>query len=221
MKKKILLLSVCLLAGISAFSQIRFGIKGGLNMADMKYEAKDQTNGTPDANSLTSFHAGIIMDVPLASMLSIQPALMLTGKGSKVEYTGNNWNYTQKVNPLYVELPVNILIKPTIGTNTKFYFGAGPYIAAGVAGKVSYSGNLGDLSGYSDHNIKFGNGDGDDLKPMDIGANVLAGFEFGNGLLVGAQYGMSFTNNAPNGDNNANKILRNKVLSISVGYLFP
>lgn len=190
-------------------------------MADMKYEAKDQTNGTPDANSLTSFHAGIIMDVPLASMISIQPALMLTGKGSKVEYSGNNWNYTKKFNPMYVELPVNLLIKPTIGTNTKLYFGAGPYIAAGVGGKVSYSGNVGDLSGYSDHNIQFGNDNDDDVKPMDVGANVLAGFEFGNGLIVGAQYGMSFTNNAPNGDDNANKILRNKVLSISVGYLFP
>lgn len=221
MKKKILLLAtLCLIAGSAAFAQVRFGIKAGVNMADMKYEPKDQTNGTPDANSLTSFHAGVIVDLPLASVVSIQPGLMLTGKGSKIKYTGVV-DGTQKINPLYVEVPINILFKPTIGTNTKFYIGAGPYIAAGVGGKASFSGNFADVDIYKDHNLKFGNGNDDDLKATDIGGNVLAGFEFSNGLLLGAQYGMSFTNNAPGGDNNASKILRNKVLSISLGYLIP
>ena len=58
----------------------------------------------------------------------------------------------------------------------------------------------------------------DDLKATDFGGNVLAGFEFGNGLILGAQYGLSFTNNAPDGNNDAPKILRNKVFSVSLGY---
>lgn len=222
MKKKILLTSVlCMVVGMTAFAQVKFGIKGGVNFADLKYEPQDQSHGIPDANSLTSFHAGVIVDVPLASVVSLQPGVMFTGKGSKLEYSGNGWDFTGKENPLYVEVPVNILFKPTIGTDTRLYVGAGPYIAAGVGGKISYSGNLGDISGYSDHDIKFGKGSGDDLKPTDIGGNILAGFEFGNGLLLGAQYGMSFTNNAPKGENSDSKIFRNKVLSISIGYLIP
>lgn len=222
MKKKILLMTgLCVLAGMTAFSQVKFGLKAGVNFADLKYEPQDETHGVPDANSLTSFHAGVIVDVPLAPVVSLQPGVMFTGKGSKLQYSGANWDFTTKVNPLYVEVPVNILFKPTIGTNTKLYIGAGPYIAAGVGGKVSYSGNLGDVSGYSDHNINYGDGSDDDLKSTDIGGNVLAGFEFSNGLLLGAQYGLSFSNNAPGGENSDSKILRNKVLSVSIGYLIP
>lgn len=219
-KKKLLVFSLLLFAGTSAFSQIRVGLKGGLNLADMKYEPKDQTSGTPDARSLLSFHAGLIVDVPLVQGLALQPGIMLEGKGSKVENVGSNWSFTQKVNPLYLEVPVNVLFKPTIGTGTKLYFGLGPYFAWGVGGKISYSGNIGNFNGYTDKVIKFGNNSDDYLKSTDMGANVLAGFEFSSGLLVGAQYGISLTNNAPDGSNNANKILRNKVLSFSVGYLF-
>lgn len=222
MKKKILLMTALLMAaGMTAFSQVRFGIKAGVNMADLKYEPQDETHGTPDANSLTSFHAGVIMDVPLAEVVSIQPGVMFTGKGSKLQYSGSGWDYTQKMNPLYVEVPVNILFKPTIGTNTKFYVGAGPYIAAGVGGKFSFDGNAGPFDVAGDHDLKFGDKSGDDLKSTDIGGNVLAGFEFSNGLLLGAQYGLSFTNNAPKGENSDSKILKNKVLSVSIGYLIP
>ncbi len=221
MKKKILFVTfLCMLAGMSAFSQVKLGIKGGINFADLKYEPQDQTHGIPDANSLPSYHLGVIVDLPLASMLSLQPGVFYTGKGSKLKYSGDNWDFTQTMNPTYIEVPVNILFKPTIGANTKFYVGAGPYIAKGVGGQVSYDGNLGDISGHTDHDIKFGNSSDDDLKSTDIGANVLAGFEFSNGLLLGAQYGMSFTNNAPKGENSDTKILRNKVLGISLGFLF-
>ncbi len=201
-------------------AQVKFGIKGGVNFSDMKYEPQDQTSGIPDTKSLTSYHVGVIADVPLLSVLSIQPGVMLNSIGAKVEKNGNNAGYTAKINPLYVDVPVNILFKPQIGTGTKFYVGVGPYIGFGVGGKATVEGNVGDVNGSIDHDLKFGNSSDDDLKSTDIGGNVLAGFEFNNGLLIGAQYGMSFTNNAPEGENSDNKILKNKVLSISVGYLF-
>jgi len=214
------LLAILLFSGGGAFAQVRFGIKGGLNLADMKYEAKDQTNGAPDANSLSTFNAGVIVDIPLISGLAIQPGLMVEGKGSKVEYSGALGSFTQKTNPIYLEVPVNVLFKPSIGAHTKLYFGLGPYVAMGIAGKSSSDAEASIGSYYSDHTLKFGDGSNDDFKQTDVGGNVLAGFEFDNGLLVGAQYGISFTNNAPNGNDNAPKILRNKVLSFSVGYLF-
>ncbi|HEX5554208.1 MAG TPA: porin family protein [Chitinophagaceae bacterium] len=218
MNKKLLLLSLALITGLGAFAQVKVGIKAGVNFADLKYEPKDQTNGTPDANSLTSFNAGVIVDVPVVEGLSFQPGVMLEGKGSKVEHSGTLGTFTQKVNPLYVEVPANFLFKPTIGKNTRLYFGLGPYVAIGVGGKSSTNAEASIGSYYSDHTLKFGNGSDDDLKSTDFGGNILAGFEFGDGLILGAQYGMSFTNNAPDGNNDAPKILRNKVLSISIGY---
>ncbi len=227
MKKKIVLFGISVLA-ISflilpyekAQAQARIGIKGGINFANMKYEPQDQTEGVPDANSFTSYHVGLIADLPIAMGLSLQPGIMLNSKGSKFEYNSDVVDFTKIVNPIYIDVPVNVLFKPQLGDHTKFYVGLGPYIGFGVGGKVSYDAEtpLGDA--YKDHDIEFGSDNGDDLKAVDVGGNVLAGFEFGNGLILGAQYGLSFTNNAPEGDNDDPKILRNKELSVSIGYLF-
>lgn len=203
---------------MSATAQVRLGVKGGLNLADMKYEARDQTSGHPDANSLASIHAGLIVDVPIVEGFSFQPGAMISGKGSKVEYSGSLGTFTQKINPWYVEVPANFLFKPAIGTHTHLYFGLGPYVALAVGGKSSSNASTSVGSFYTDHSLKFGNDSDDDLKQTDVGGNVLAGFEFGNGLILGAQYGLSFTNNAPDGNDNAPKILRNRVFSVSLGY---
>lgn len=228
MSKKILLFgTMLLLTALLVFpfaqmqAQARLGIKGGINFANMKYEPRDQTDGVPDANSFTSYHIGAVADLPLALGLSLQPGVILNSVGSRVEYNSDVLGkYTLTVNPVYVDIPVNLLFKPEIGPNTKLYVGLGPYIGFGVGGKATYDAEtpLGD--GHADHDLEYGNDNGDDLKSTDVGGNILAGFEFGNGLLLGAQYGLSFTNNAPGGDDNDTKILRNKVLSISIGYLF-
>lgn len=204
----------------SAQSQIRLGVKGGVNFADMKYEPKDNTNGVPDGKSLVSYHVGVIVDVPIADFVSIQPGLMLNSIGSKREYKSTTLgNYTMKVNPIYLDVPVNVLFKAKMGEGTKLYVGAGPYLGYGISGKVTFNAETPLGNGQIDHNIKFGNGNSDDLKKTDVGGNILAGIEFKN-LTLGAQYGLSFTNNAPNGSDNASKILRNKVLSLSVSFLF-
>lgn len=218
--KKLLLIPICVFIGLSAFAQVGFGIKGGLNLANLKYEARDESNGIPNAKSLQSFQAGIIVDFSIGEWFSFQPGMMLTGKGSKVKYSGTLGTFTQKVNPIYIEVPANILFKPSIGTNTRVYFGAGPYIALGIAGRSSSDAQASIGSYYTDHKLKFGNGNNDDLKRIDIGGNVLAGLEFGNSFMVGAQYGMSLINNAPGGNNDAPNILKNKVFSITAGLIF-
>lgn len=219
-KKMILLLTAVCLSGAAMAQGVKLGLRGGLNLADMKYEPKDQTNGTPNANSLASFNAGLVIDVPLMPGLALQTGAGLSGKGSKVEWTSGSSSYTETINPIYVEVPANLVFKPQIAPGTRLYFGAGPYLGIGVGGKASFSGNTPIGSFYSDHALQYGNDNNSDLKQTDVGANILAGFEFGKGLTLGAQYGLSFTNNAPSGSNNAPKILRNKVLSFDVGVFF-
>lgn len=201
-------------------AQARLGVKGGINFADMKYEPQDETNGHPDTKSLQSFHIGAIMDLPITDLFAVQPGVMLNSRGTKAEYHNENLGtYTLKVNPLYVDVPVNLLVTPSIGNGSKFYFGVGPYIGFGVGGKVKFDADTPLGEGQVNHDIKYGSDSNDDLKSTDIGGNVLAGVELGN-LLIGAQYGLSFTNNAPKGSDNDNKILRHKVFSVSVGFLF-
>ena len=56
-------------------------IRGGLNLANISTTENGRVN---EANQLTSFQVGIIGEVPLGtSVLSLQPGLLYTGKGSK------------------------------------------------------------------------------------------------------------------------------------------
>src|SRR5688572_334776 len=58
-------------------------IRAGLNLANVSVTENGRVD---EANQLTSFQVGIIGDVKLgASFLSLQPGLLFTGKGSKIQ----------------------------------------------------------------------------------------------------------------------------------------
>src|SRR4051794_4211929 len=94
MVKKYLLTAGLIVFGVAAFSQeSHVYFKGGVNFANITVD-KDGTYN--DANSLTSFHAGLMADLPLSKCLSVQPSLLFTGKGAKASYgenTGTNPTY--------------------------------------------------------------------------------------------------------------------------------
>lgn len=59
-----------------------FFIKGGVNMANVSITDNGKYD---DANTLVSFHAGIMADLPISGWFSFQPGLLFTGKGSKTQ----------------------------------------------------------------------------------------------------------------------------------------
>ena len=83
MKMKIIAFSsVLLLTGV--FSNAQKGqIRAGVNLANVSVTENGRVS---EANQLTSFQVGIIGDVKLGtSFLSLQPGLLFTGKGSKIQ----------------------------------------------------------------------------------------------------------------------------------------
>src|SRR3954452_21945068 len=58
-------------------------IKGGVNFSNI---STSNDGSYRDGNMLTSFNAGVVADLPLSNLLSIQPGLVLSGKGSKVPH---------------------------------------------------------------------------------------------------------------------------------------
>src|SRR5215210_672449 len=109
-------------------------LQGGVNLANVSVT----DNGRVDkANMLSSFQAGIVGDLHLGSILYLQPGLLFTGKGSKVEkgVEGSNAYVKQTFNPYYIEVPVNLVLKVPLGTTNHVFAGAGPYLGIGVTGK--------------------------------------------------------------------------------------
>lgn len=95
---------VLLLATITlvANSQVRFGVKGGLNITN--YVLDDEKIDDNDAKY--GFNAGIYLRLPVAGFISLQPELLYTQKGSKIEMTKYRVVINTKSSTDYIELPV-------------------------------------------------------------------------------------------------------------------
>jgi len=132
-------------------------LKGGVNLANVSMSSD---GGVNDARNLTSFHAGVVADLELTSFLAIQPGLLFTGKGSKIQSgeEGDANFYRATTNPYYVEIPVNLVFKTPTGP-TRFFAGAGPYAAIGVAGKNKVKGSVLGNSFSSEEKIEWSNDD--------------------------------------------------------------
>ena len=108
-------------------------LRGGLNLANVSVTDNGRVN---DAKMLTSFQAGIIGDIHVASILYFQPGLLFTGKGTKSQSGTEgsaNW-YKATTNPYYLEIPATFVLKSPTGP-VRFFGGAGPYLGIGIAGK--------------------------------------------------------------------------------------
>jgi hypothetical protein len=237
---KCLLLIAGLLAGTIANAQedetrydramkdypARIGIKAGINSANITV---DNAGNVADRRAIPAWHAGVVADFPLLPVLSIQPALLLNSKGAKFRIGDEgSANYTEvRMRPLYLELPVNAVVKIPLPNKVRLFAGAGPYIAYGLGGKIKTEGKLLGISFSEDEKIEYGNDDPangsngsrykGNLKRFDMGVNLMAGLEIGH-LMLNAGYGYGLMNIHPGSDNDDAKY-QNRVGSVSVGIM--
>lgn len=202
--KKILLTATLLATTTLLFSQTKFGVKAGVNFANQEFKAEGIS---VSANSLTSFHVLGLVDYQVSPIISLQPGLGLSGKGFKLDAVGVD----AKVNLLYLDIPVNAVAKFPIPNFGKFFIGAGPYAAIGISGKAK-----GDESVETD-DVNLFSEDGA-YKTGDFGFNFLGGIELAKGFTLNANYGLGLTNISRDTEDGTS--VKNKVFSISVGFLF-
>lgn len=236
--RKHLLTAIFLICTVAAISQTNpptsnvklnpggLYLKGGVNLSNISTTSDGRVD---EARMLTSFHVGVVGDIPLAEALSLQLGLTLTGKGAKTEiYTTNNTNdnyYKVTTKPLYLELPANLVFKIPFGTESRLFFGAGAYVAMGIGGKTKGEQKLLGVTSTYEKNIVFNNDDPatagqedasvNKLRRFDNGLNFLAGFEAGK-AIIGVNYGLGLAKigSSEANNNDANKF---RVWSISLG----
>ena len=170
---------------------------------------------TSESLSMTSkmhvgFTAGLVSSVPIGKNFSFMPQLNFVQKGGKL----NDAGATDKVTLNYIELPLDFVFNARTSTGM-FFIGAGPSLGVGLSGKDKWSD--GTESGSDD--IKFGSSNDDDLKPFEIGVNILAGYQFTSGLFISANYNAQLNNSAPD-DPEFNAKYHNRYFGIRIGYMF-
>ena len=217
--KKGLIFVLFALVSIVSYSQLSWNAKVGMNMSNFTGDA------FKDSKMRIGFNVGVGAEYQFTEMWSIQPSLMFTQKGTKMEASEQGVTATAKLNPMYLELPVLAAARFAIADNQNIVVKAGPYFAVGVAGKfkTEVSGNLGGVSvkdilddlGVPTEADLFGSGDNKmDMKRFDFGLGVGVAYEI-NKFFVGldGEFGLTKLFDGKGAPKNLN-------FSIGVGYKF-
>lgn len=221
--KKLCFLLVGAMGFVSAMAQSQnvqvggttFGVRAGVNFQNIN--GRDASDDKLENKLVPRFHIGANAEIPIAPEFYVQPGLLFSTKGTKFDegYAGN-----PKLNLSYIEVPVNLLYKPTLGAG-KLLVGFGPYVAYGIGGKLKTDGD--------DTDVKFKGkvkvGDDPNLvyfKPFDAGANFLFGYEFANrfSAQLNAQLGLVNINSDYDGIPDTDARSANTGFGVSVGYRF-
>ena len=224
MKTRTKLLTVIVFS-FTVFSAQAQSIRSGVNLANVTIT----NDGDIDDNKmLTSFQVGISGDVFITKHFFFQTGIYLTGKGSKTQSgsTTDATYFRATSNPYYVEIPANFVFK-TDPLPVKFFAGAGPYIAMGVAGKNKVDGKFLGTSFSSEENIKLSNDDPSTfdyeegagygiMKRFDYGVNILGGIET-RGAVFSVNYGLGLAKLQSGSNSSADDKNKHRVLSFVVG----
>lgn len=155
-------------------SGVSMGVKGGLNLSNLYSKDVD------DTNVLVGFNAGLYVNAPINKVLSLQPELNFTTKGSEVAYNNIFDSGERKFNLSYIEVPV--LFKANFTPNFNAHFG--PYFAFLVDANIKNESNSGSTS--------MEEVDTDNLNKFDAGLSAGVGFDINNfGIGVRYNYGLT------------------------------
>lgn len=230
--KRVLLLFIVLTYAFHSSGQVSMGLRSGYTAASLEVTGETGGGSGETAGGYTTFHGwhlDLVINVPVYEGLYFQPVIRYITKGTgfgrpqpiKPELSGAYVPAGSKLQLNYLELPLNVVYKFPLG-NGKVTAGLGPYVAAGLKGRYHFNimQNGRNITNNSKQ-VQFSRKANDNLAvvrmyPWDAGANFALGYEFNNGIMLGANYSMGMTD----ADRSEYTTSRNRYLAVSVGFLF-
>ena len=191
--KRVLIFSFMafILGVLPAFSQIRLGVKGGLNISKVHFNS-----GIIDSDNLTGFQIGPMMEVGVPLLgVGVETAILYTQKG--LQFADGRMNDDFKSD--FLEVPFNLKWKFGLPI-VKGYLTTGPYVGFRLGGEKVW-----DAVAFQIEQKNFA-----------TGLNFGAGVEAINHLQVGLNYGLGLTNNYRGGDISG----KNRTWSVTAAILF-
>lgn len=162
-----------------------FGIRAGANLASLGIKGSGGK-----CSMITSFHAGLNMDIRLVDLLHLNMSLLFSQKGYKYEHAVDR-ERQETANAQFIMLPVQLSLR--LGF---FQINAGPYLDYGIGGKIEYG-----SSGWKIDTFKY-------FDSLNYGIIAGAGFNLGKKFYLGANYEIGFSDYA------------NRNIAISLGVNF-
>ncbi len=183
--KKLLLSAAIVVAGFCANAQIGYGVKLGLNVSTL---TGDDSEGI---KSKIGVNGGGFVNIPLATSFAVQPELLFSTEGAKVDGGGS-------INLNYINVPVMLQYR-----------------------KSGFIGELGPQIGFlASANTKF-DGDTEDIKEVlnstSFALNFGAGYQLESGIGFGARYSLGLSNLAKDSNDGT---IKTSVFSVGLHYNF-
>ena len=206
----------------SSNSQVRFGFRGGLNVADLQGDAVQSfttlagyaPDGAISKSMRPGFYAGLYATLPLGASFALEPGINYSEKGAVL--TGTlpfpaldflNAKVTGTARLAYVDVPVLAKVFITPG----FYLYAGPQASFLVSGKARVDASVLGFSAYKeDFDVAS------QLRKVDFAAVGGLGYQFENGLGISAGYDYGLTSLDANNRFQA----YNRVAKVGLNYSF-
>jgi hypothetical protein len=211
MKKIFTIMVMWLMQQPHASAQITCGFTGGI--VTSTYVIKE-SGVRVSAGRKIGFTAGVFAQGPIAGQFHLQTGANFVQKGYKI--TDPEYNEKDKQTVNCIEVPLNILYKMN-SSKMDIVFGAGPSLSFAISGKDKYDSEL----KHETTKLKFGNSADDDMRGMDIGANIVAGIQMKSRLMVMANYNFGLSNLIPKDANVGGKTkFRSNYISLKLGYAF-
>ena len=151
-------------------AQVRFGVKGGVNIANAKFD-----EGIFDPKNITGFHLGPVIEAALGQGgLGLDVAVLYSQKGFDTE--------DKTIKNAYIDVPLNLKFKFGIPVINPF-FAAGPYVDFRLSGDKVWDISLRDIH----QQVK--------TKSFGAGVNFGLGVELFNRVQACATYSLALTDN--------------------------
>ena len=169
MKKFFTLVVLLATMTVAAQAQVKFGVKGGLNLTNMKFD-----NSIVDKSNQTGFFIGPTINFTLPVVgLGIDASALYDQRSAKIEGSDD------KLKQQSIQIPINLRYGFGLGNTASFFIFAGP----------QFGFNIGDKS----NPIEVGNQAVNDwtLKSSNLSANVGLGLMLLSHLQVSANYNVA------------------------------
>lgn len=187
----------------SKTNDVHFGLRAGVNVSNViKSGDEDFSTG-----SKVGFNAAAFLELPLASVFSIQPELQYSQKGFKSSgsFLGAPYEYKQTIN--FIEVPLLAKLKPVPG----FGIVVGPQFSFRTSTSTKFTVN----NASYESQVKE---DNDNLRKNILGGVI--GVEAGaKNFVASLRYNIDFQNNNGDGTSTTPKY-KNQVIALGVGIIF-
>ena len=170
-----------------AAAQIKFGVRGGVNIANTKLD-NALLEDVFDVKNITGFQLGATMEAMIPVLgVGADVGLLYSQRGFKLDNKVNGENGNARIG--YIDVPLNLKWKPSLGP-IKLYVAAGPYVSVKISQNMDLGGIIENEALSDMFNIKS--------KTFSAGLNFGGGIELLKHLQIGFNYGLGLTDDYKN-----------------------